>query len=73
LADHARSAGAKRVDIIPTVIELTRYPRPPATTVRGVVMVKNSWQWRLSYVGALAFLIGIIKTYVRDYRAIQRQ
>lgn len=31
LADYARRAGAKRVEIIPTVIDLERYPRAAAT------------------------------------------
>jgi glycosyltransferase involved in cell wall biosynthesis len=31
LADYARRAGAKRVEIIPTVIDLERYPQPLAT------------------------------------------
>jgi glycosyltransferase involved in cell wall biosynthesis len=30
LADYARRAGAPRIEIIPTVIDLARYPAPPA-------------------------------------------
>lgn len=30
IADHARQAGARRVEIVPSVIDLDRYPAPPA-------------------------------------------
>lgn len=65
LADHARTAGAKRVAIIPTVVDLSRYPlrdRAPSETVT------------IGWIGSpsTASYLDIVKPVLADLGATQR-
>jgi glycosyltransferase involved in cell wall biosynthesis len=56
LAERARSAGARRVEIVPTVVDLRRYPAEPRSAPRGNVPFTVGW---IGTPQTAHFLVGI--------------